>query len=1269
MRHLPIWHVTQQALLAGESPFWLEGFYCGHPLLFTQEVPLFYPLTVPLLATGARVHRLADLFSLFHFWLAGFLAFLFLRDVRSDVFSSLFGGIAWMLSARLLQTALWPNAVAASALVPLVLLALLRIGRGQRRSGVLFVAVSGGLALLTARPQVLLSAAPLVAILVAATIVLAARKGEAVRDLLLGGALALLLGAPSLVPSALLYPETSRAGGSRGCRPRPVSAHVRGRHRPGFPARRRAHPVARGGRLPGRPGRPPVLGGIGLAWKRDSTFPALCSSRSSRAGYSVSCSRSGIAALTRSSTTSLSCAGSDRPYASSFRGLLRSRSAPPSFSGGFSSGCAAPGSSRSRPSRSSPPTSSFTRAGPRRPHPPTSTRSGRGSPESSRKSSPRTNPDSREFWSLTEAISFWLHDDASQLAACGRPRAAHRGNGHAMGTRVGERRRAAPRPHGDGLRDPEPGGAARRRGPRRRECPATLRSLNPRSRSACRPGVRRGASPCTGRPGGNRGSRGSGGRGGARSRPGPAADGGTRRGEAGGGGFNRAARARIGPAGLEGPVADRPPRGLLLERYSRLPQRFRARLERHVERNARTDSARRRRFPRRSPSTRDAPRALRILAARTVRGSGPCRRGPARPGAGGHAPSGGRSGRRRDPRGLFDAGATSSTRPAGRGGLCREFAADGARFTEEELTRALRAHGKRLHALPAGDRYGGARGEAGFWAAFLNRVRSLLDGGVLSPAGFERLARHFRNASAWAVYDDVVPTLEELSRREKKLAVGLELGLVSTEAPRRARARPRSSPSSRVRASRTSEAGSRDLLRTCRRLEVPPAEALHVGRFGGRGPRRSARRGICPGLLLDRADAHPGIADRIRSLAEIPALGRRARVTAIDDPTADLRASVEEPPTAPEGDPPPGARSAAAERAVTLARAGAAAAAARPPPNPREPLCYPAPDLKLPSGLFRTKSLDALVAETEQPNQQLRRALGPGNLIALGIGAIIGAGIFATIGTAAAGDAAPAGRRAGARCSRSSLTAVVCGFTALCYAEFASMVPVSGSAYTYSYATLGELVAWIIGWDLIIEYAIGNVAVAISWAQLLQHPARGPRDPLPAVADRSTSGPRTPRCRTSSRARRTSSASRSSSTCSPSRSSRAHHGRAGLGHQGVRAASTSGWSAIKLVVLGFFVVVSFTLSSKPENWTPFAPNGWHGRRGGRGHRLLRLHRLRRGLDDGRGGAQPAARHADRHHRLARHLHGHLRRRRRGLHGHDPVHRARSRRSRPSRPSR
>lgn len=132
-------------------------------------------------------------------------------------------------------------------------------------------------------------------------------------------------------------------------------------------------------------------------------------------------------------------------------------------------------------------------------------------------------------------------------------------------------------------------------------------------------------------------------------------------------------------------------------------------------------------------------------------------------------------------------------------------------------------------------------------------------------------------------------------------------------------------------------------------------------------------------------------------------------------------------------------------------------------------------------GVLRTKSLDAILADAEEPEMTLNRTLGASDIVLLGIGAIIGAGIFSTVGTAAAGDADRPG--AGAALMLSFIiTAVVCSFTALCYAEFASMVPISGSAYTYSYATLGEVVAWIIGWDLIIEYAVGNVSVAISWA-------------------------------------------------------------------------------------------------------------------------------------------------------------------------------------------
>ncbi|MFH1263926.1 MAG: amino acid permease [Pseudomonadota bacterium] len=131
--------------------------------------------------------------------------------------------------------------------------------------------------------------------------------------------------------------------------------------------------------------------------------------------------------------------------------------------------------------------------------------------------------------------------------------------------------------------------------------------------------------------------------------------------------------------------------------------------------------------------------------------------------------------------------------------------------------------------------------------------------------------------------------------------------------------------------------------------------------------------------------------------------------------------------------------------------------------------------------LFRTKKLTDILASLTQTEFQLKRTLGPWSVTLLGIGAIIGAGIFATVGTAAAGDAFRPGAGASLMLSF-AITAVVCAFTALCYAEMASMVPISGSAYTYSYATLGELIAWIIGWDLIIEYAVGNVAVAISWS-------------------------------------------------------------------------------------------------------------------------------------------------------------------------------------------
>src|SRR6201996_6928642 len=129
--------------------------------------------------------------------------------------------------------------------------------------------------------------------------------------------------------------------------------------------------------------------------------------------------------------------------------------------------------------------------------------------------------------------------------------------------------------------------------------------------------------------------------------------------------------------------------------------------------------------------------------------------------------------------------------------------------------------------------------------------------------------------------------------------------------------------------------------------------------------------------------------------------------------------------------------------------------------------------------LFIKKPIQQLLAASRETEKSLKRTLGLGSLIALGIGAIIGAGIF--VRTAAA-----AGEHAGPAVTISFIIAAAgCALAGLCYAEFASMIPIAGSAYTYSYATLGELIAWIIGWDLVLEYALGAATVAIGWAQYL----------------------------------------------------------------------------------------------------------------------------------------------------------------------------------------
>jgi APA family basic amino acid/polyamine antiporter len=131
--------------------------------------------------------------------------------------------------------------------------------------------------------------------------------------------------------------------------------------------------------------------------------------------------------------------------------------------------------------------------------------------------------------------------------------------------------------------------------------------------------------------------------------------------------------------------------------------------------------------------------------------------------------------------------------------------------------------------------------------------------------------------------------------------------------------------------------------------------------------------------------------------------------------------------------------------------------------------------------LFRKKSIEGIMAQASDSESGLKRTLGAGNLIALGIGAIIGAGLFVRTAAAAAEAAGP-----GVTLSF-IVAAVGCAFAGLCYAEFASMIPIAGSAYAYSYLTMGELIAWIIGWALIMEYALGAATVSIAWSEYLNN--------------------------------------------------------------------------------------------------------------------------------------------------------------------------------------
>src|SRR4051812_12378381 len=139
------------------------------------------------------------------------------------------------------------------------------------------------------------------------------------------------------------------------------------------------------------------------------------------------------------------------------------------------------------------------------------------------------------------------------------------------------------------------------------------------------------------------------------------------------------------------------------------------------------------------------------------------------------------------------------------------------------------------------------------------------------------------------------------------------------------------------------------------------------------------------------------------------------------------------------------------------------------------------------NSLFRKKSIDKILKDAEEGlvddqhhHTGLKKVLNVRDLTFMGIAAVVGAGIFSTIG-AASSNGGPG------ISLLFILTAVTCGFSALCYAEFASRVPIAGSAYTYAYVSFGELVAWIIGWALILEYAIGNIVVAISWSSYFNH--------------------------------------------------------------------------------------------------------------------------------------------------------------------------------------
>src|SRR3954465_3404928 len=221
------------------------------------------------------------------------------------------------------------------------------------------------------------------------------------------------------------------------------------------------------------------------------------------------------------------------------------------------------------------------------------------------------------------------------------------------------------------------------------------------------------------------------------------------------------------------------------------------------------------------------------------------------------------------------------------------------------------------------------------------------------------------------------------------------------------------------------------------------------------------------------------------------------------------------------------------------------------------------------SNLLRTKSIEQLVGDVEQGGKALKRTLTALDLTLLGIGAIIGTGIFVLTGTAAANQAGPA------IVLSYVIAGLACGFAALCYAEFAAMIPISGSAYTYAYATLGEIFAWMIGWDLILEYAVGSMTVAVGWSGYFQRILAGFGVHLPAWMSASPDP--------------------TAGTLVNLPAMIIVLGIMVLLVVGVRESArfNAAMVAVKLAAGAFFILMGFSYV-KPENWSPFMPYGFSG---------------------------------------------------------------------------